>query len=321
MHTNPVLLSFCSLLYYKNLQIQIKNFIKERKKIEDKINMNIKFSFRIKKFTGRVLVSDAENEALLIKKYKKHILNKWHLLLMLHRNKSLIKYRKFNLIIKQENNLKTTLLINAEYEYEDNRQIIQQIRDMFERENQNEENEDKNNEELKSLKHEIRHNADNINSIEFEATFNHVIEERKTQMKNLNQLVEKAFQSIIDIKILSQLNEVYTMRDKLIKEIVKIAENDNEKYQNLVSSYMIEIAKMAKKHEKSLGDLTYRFNKSKTSNLRNMCSPNAFELLELAGFLKSANFNGNKTKIVKILSEVKYWALEDRKNPIKSLLE
>ena len=76
--------------------------------------MNNKFSFRIKKFTGRVLDSAAENEALLKRKYKKNILNKWHLLLMLHRNKSLIKYGKFNLIIKQENNLKMTLLINAE---------------------------------------------------------------------------------------------------------------------------------------------------------------------------------------------------------------
>ena len=98
MHTNPVLLSFCSLLYYKNLQIQIKNYKKERRNIEEKINMNNKFSFRIKKFTGRVLDSAAENEALLKRKYKKNILNKWHLLLMLHRNKSLIKYRSSNLI-------------------------------------------------------------------------------------------------------------------------------------------------------------------------------------------------------------------------------
>ena len=102
MHTNPILLSFCSLLYYRNLQDHIRNYIIEKKSVEDKFNLSDEFIFRIDKFTGRVEISAIERETKTRKNYKKNVVNKWHVMLMLQRNKTLIKYRAHN-IIKKEN--------------------------------------------------------------------------------------------------------------------------------------------------------------------------------------------------------------------------
>lgn len=88
MHTNPILLSFCSILYYKNLREHIRQFKLERRKIENNINLNDGFSFRIKKFTGRnnkvasasaaagVAAVAAVDEHKPHKKYNKHIVNR-----------------------------------------------------------------------------------------------------------------------------------------------------------------------------------------------------------------------------------------------------
>lgn len=99
MHTNPILLSFCSLLYYKNLREHIAEYKLERRRVEKILNLNDEFSFRIKKFTGRSQATSAEK--LGNKRYKKRIVNKWHVVLTLQMNKSLIKYRKHNLIKKK----------------------------------------------------------------------------------------------------------------------------------------------------------------------------------------------------------------------------
>lgn len=110
MHTNPVLLSFCSLLYYKNLRKHISAYKLERKKVEKTVNLNDEFQFRIKKFTGRIdQITETTEEATSSfpeyssnnKTYRKRVVNKWHVMLMLQMNKSLIKYRKHNLIKKK----------------------------------------------------------------------------------------------------------------------------------------------------------------------------------------------------------------------------
>jgi hypothetical protein len=94
VHTNPVLIAFCSLLYYKNLRDHVHNYRIERKCIENGINMNDEFRIKIVEFTGKPIAIQQDTKH---KAYKKFIVNRWCVILMLHYNKSLIKYRKHHL--------------------------------------------------------------------------------------------------------------------------------------------------------------------------------------------------------------------------------
>lgn len=96
MHTNPILICFCSVLYYKNLRQHIDEYKLERKIIQDKLNLSDEYIIRIRKFTGKTHLID-ENKVETAKKYNKFIVNKWHVILMIHNNKSLIKYRAHNI--------------------------------------------------------------------------------------------------------------------------------------------------------------------------------------------------------------------------------
>lgn len=97
MHTNPILISFCSILYYKNLRNHIEKYKLERKLILSRINISDEYDFRIKKFIGKLVPTGVSDSKILKKKYNKHIVNKWHVIFMLHSNKSLIKYRAHNI--------------------------------------------------------------------------------------------------------------------------------------------------------------------------------------------------------------------------------
>jgi hypothetical protein len=82
------MICFCSILYYKNLSNHINHFKIEKRMIQT--NLTSDQVCRIAYFTGRAI-----NDRLANKKiYNTKILNKWHLLIMLDRNKSIIRYRK-----------------------------------------------------------------------------------------------------------------------------------------------------------------------------------------------------------------------------------
>lgn len=82
------MICFCSILYYKNLSNHISHFKIEKRRIQT--NLTRDKVCRIADFTGRAI-----NDRLANKKiYNTKILNKWHLLIMLDRNKSIIRYRK-----------------------------------------------------------------------------------------------------------------------------------------------------------------------------------------------------------------------------------
>lgn len=85
MHSNSILLCFCSLLCYENLSDHIHHYKAERKlfKSENK-------SFKIKEFDGL-------NNRIKTRTYNQKILNKWCLLIVLNNNPSLIRCRKHNL--------------------------------------------------------------------------------------------------------------------------------------------------------------------------------------------------------------------------------
>ena len=69
--------------------MHIQHYQIEKQMIRNNTNCNI--SIRIEEFNGRPIKSIFKN-----KSYKKRILNKWHLLIMLNKNKQLIQFRKYN---------------------------------------------------------------------------------------------------------------------------------------------------------------------------------------------------------------------------------
>ncbi len=104
-HTNPVMLSFISLLYYKNLNDHVTMFVKAKRK-ENSIteyfevlggpNANPNYFKESEKFGKRI--------------YKKKIVNKWHLLVFLIKNPILILDRKHYLLDFNNNSLKQSCM-------------------------------------------------------------------------------------------------------------------------------------------------------------------------------------------------------------------
>jgi hypothetical protein len=91
-HTNPILVTFCSLLSYKGLDDHIRMLV------STKSNFNIKF-------TGShdiPLPVYGKVKKLTKKKYEKHIVNKWHVIAFLMKNPILILERKSNLETKEK---------------------------------------------------------------------------------------------------------------------------------------------------------------------------------------------------------------------------
>ena len=94
MHSNPVLITFCSVLYYHDLNEQI--YKRKHEKLE---NMSI----NVKQYKENRTKYSMINLSSTKKTYKRVPYNKWHLYLRLWLNKELIQYRKHNLIIKKMN--------------------------------------------------------------------------------------------------------------------------------------------------------------------------------------------------------------------------
>ena len=96
MHTNPILVTFCSILYYKDLGIHIKLYKIEKKLLRADSVENF---FFMKKFSGKLPNETHKNqdENSTTKTYKKHIINRWHVLVKLSLNKELIQFRRHNL--------------------------------------------------------------------------------------------------------------------------------------------------------------------------------------------------------------------------------
>jgi hypothetical protein len=96
VHSNPVLITFCSILYYDELNEKI---YKQRLKKIEFINLNNQNEI--------VLIENNMLSLSYTKNLQKRVsFNRWHLYLRLWLNKELIQYRKHNLIAKRLRNFK-----------------------------------------------------------------------------------------------------------------------------------------------------------------------------------------------------------------------
>ena len=107
MHTNPILICFCSILYYPDLAEHIRRYRIEKEFIQasEVDNFDDDVFFSLKKFHGKLATELVFKEKRLSKKsnYNQKMLNRWHLLLRLNVNKELIPFRSHNLRKKQKN--------------------------------------------------------------------------------------------------------------------------------------------------------------------------------------------------------------------------
>jgi hypothetical protein len=105
VHTNPVLICFCSILYYRDLAEHIKRYRAEKEilKTLDTSGFGDEIYFSLKPFIGKLInesilkEKSQEKQFLKRKSYQQLVLNRWHVLLRLALNKELIKYRRHNL--------------------------------------------------------------------------------------------------------------------------------------------------------------------------------------------------------------------------------
>lgn len=95
-HTNPVLICFCGMLYYKGLSEHLTRYKKEKRHILETEEIDYRMLFQLKKFTG--FLPKVKDE----KVYNRRILNKWHLLIRLTMNQELIAFRKQFLVVKEK---------------------------------------------------------------------------------------------------------------------------------------------------------------------------------------------------------------------------
>ena len=103
------MLCFCSLLYYKGLSEQIRRFNIQKKQIMIDESLQVGTSIKIKDFVGRLSISEPSDVLSHLsekykgkKSYKKLIVNRWHLYLMMEKNKQLIYYRKYRYAEKKK---------------------------------------------------------------------------------------------------------------------------------------------------------------------------------------------------------------------------
>ncbi len=104
MHSNPIIITFCSLLYYKDLSDHIRNHRIE--KLIKRLDKSIEECYKLRpsNFNKKPVMNEYEfhpfvngysiNYAKRRNFYNQKIVNKWHLLIRLSFNIELIKYRK-----------------------------------------------------------------------------------------------------------------------------------------------------------------------------------------------------------------------------------
>ena len=105
MHTNPIVITFCSILYYKNLDKHIKYYLREKRQIESELQNCQEIEVDLKSFSGLLVpevIVDYRKTRVQYKAYNQNIVNRWFILLMLEKNKQLIKYRSHNIEKKEK---------------------------------------------------------------------------------------------------------------------------------------------------------------------------------------------------------------------------
>lgn len=125
MHTNPIIICFCSILYYKDLSEHLRRYRKQRRMLASngefagadvKVQMN--------EFTGRLCEDDfglaaahpngggasnggfddsiSARKQLIRREYKTQVVIRWHLFAIMSMNKDLIKYRKIKKVKREK---------------------------------------------------------------------------------------------------------------------------------------------------------------------------------------------------------------------------
>ena len=100
MHTNPILLTFCSLLYYKDLNEHL--YRHKIEKISKPLDESLRENFKLmpSKFESRLPFEQqsvhpfVQNSSSITKSYNKRVLIRWQLYLTLSLNPELIVLRK-----------------------------------------------------------------------------------------------------------------------------------------------------------------------------------------------------------------------------------
>jgi len=104
VHTNSILICFCSILYYRDLAEHIRRYKIEKeivKALDAKNSPNKMLHYALRKFRGKLTNETFLKEKYAQKKTYNHlVLNRWHIMLRLHLNKELIQYRRHNLKTK-----------------------------------------------------------------------------------------------------------------------------------------------------------------------------------------------------------------------------
>ena len=104
VHTNPIIICFCSVLYYKHLAEHIRRYKIQKRDLNLNENESDELFVKLTKFNGRLSISEAAEQIPLSNMYmsldsrriyNKKIVNRWHLFLRLNLNKELMAYRKY----------------------------------------------------------------------------------------------------------------------------------------------------------------------------------------------------------------------------------
>lgn len=94
VHTNSILTTFCSILYYKDLNEYIHRYRAERRMLTIKASESQKYDLAMYKFGRRLSeLDDSEKHIEFGMTYNKIILNRWHLYVMMSKYPGLIQYR------------------------------------------------------------------------------------------------------------------------------------------------------------------------------------------------------------------------------------
>ena len=107
VHTNPIIICFCSVLYYKHLAEHIRRYKIQKRDLNLDENESDELFVKLTKFNGRLSISDGHQSLSNMytsqngtRLYNKAIVNRWHVMLRLSINKELLAYRKHNVVPK-----------------------------------------------------------------------------------------------------------------------------------------------------------------------------------------------------------------------------
>lgn len=124
MHTNPIIICFCSILYYKDLSEHLRRYRKQRRMLASNREFAGDVKVLMNEFTGRLSEDDvglaathpngggtsnggfedsiSARKQLIRREYKTQVVIRWHLFAIMSMNKDLIKYRKIKEVKKRD---------------------------------------------------------------------------------------------------------------------------------------------------------------------------------------------------------------------------